>query len=384
MFIFKNTLDYYTDPFIQELIEKYLLKTISAETMSKTFEVLINESFISLDTDTFINAFKSSNKDEIQDDKWREATTSVIDAREYTTYSNVGGKYYNLICIDFINQNKVILVNDFVKKFCKEKEIRDSLLNQILSAPQLLTVNVGDILGTAYREELKMREEDKLNATVAFEVYSKEIIEYELPQLTDGKIYAFKNDAGAGVGNIIENKLEFRPPTVMEETNLYAELITLNGDGVVETRNGFNITVKPPKYLRPTFKTYRLKPDSTLQIALETVEENYKYYVSVPKGFGTVTVEDYMLSYTAPVTSLAQNVAVRLVLTWNDKTIVYDTIINFNIVVDSEDVDSSDSSNAFMELKEKVASNAAEIENIKAQSDLSTVIIDGNIFETLD
>ena len=382
--MFTNSFTHIDDKFISSLIEKFLDETSFAESKSQTFENLIDSMFKNLDLSIYINAFLESEKVNVDDNKWMSATNSCISQTLYTTFSNVGGIYYKLITTEFATANKISLINDFIKKYCLEKNIRKSLMSGLLSNRDLLTDTIGNLLGGALREEDRLREEEKAAASIAFEVYSKEIVSYELPQLQDGKIYAFKNEAGEGVGNIIENRLEFRPPTVLEETSLYAEVLTLSADGVVEARNGFNIKVKPPKYLKPAYKTYRLRPTTELKVALEPVEGNYKYYASVPKGFGSVSIEDYMLSYTAPTTALAQNVGVRLALIWNEQTVVYDTVVNFSIVVDGGDVDTSDSGNAFTELKEKVDSTSIELENIKTNSDSSTIIIDGNMFEKID
>lgn len=382
--MFTNSFTHIDDKFISSLIEKFLDETSFAESKSQTFENLIDSMFKNLDLLIYINAFLESEKANVDDNKWMSATNSCISQTIYTTFSNVGGIYYKLITTEFATANKISLINDFIKKYCLEKNIRKSLMSNLLSNRDLLTDTIGNLLGGALREEGRLREEEKAAASIAFEVYSKEIISYELPQLQDGKIYAFKNEAGEGVGNIIENRLEFRPPTVLEETSLYAEVLTLSADGVVEARNGFNIKVKPPKYLKPAYKTYRLRPTTTLKVGLEPVEENYKYYASVPKGFGSVSIEEYMLSYTAPTTALAQNVGVRLALIWNEQTVVYDTVVNFSIVVDGGEVDTSDSGNAFTELKEKVDSTSLELENIKTNSDSSTIIIDGNMFEKID
>lgn len=382
--MFTNSFTHIDDKFISSLIEKFLDETSFAESKSQTFENLIDSMFKNLDLLIYINAFLESEKANVDDNKWMSATNSCISQTIYTTFSNVGGIYYKLITTEFATANKISLINDFIKKYCLEKNIRKSLMSSLLSNRDLLTDTIGNLLGGALREEDRLREEEKAAASIAFEVYSKEIISYELPQLQDGKIYAFKNEAGEGVGNIIENRLEFRPPTVLEETSLYAEVLTLSADGVVEARNGFNIKVKPPKYLKPAYKTYRLRPTTTLKVGLEPVEENYKYYASVPKGFGSVSIEEYMLSYTAPTTALAQNVGVRLALIWNEQTVVYDTVVNFSIVVDGGEVDTSDSGNAFTELKEKVDSTSLELENIKTNSDSSTIIIDGNMFEKID
>lgn len=382
--MFTNSFTHIDDKFISSLIEKFLDETSFAESKSQTFENLIDSMFKNLDLLIYINAFLESEKANVDDNKWMSATNSCISQTTYTTFSNVGGIYYKLITTEFATANKISLINDFIKKYCLEKNIRKSLMSSLLSDRDLLTDTIGNLLGGALREEDRLREEEKAAASIAFEVYSKEIISYELPQLQDGKIYAFKNEAGEGVGNIIENRLEFRPPTVLEETSLYAEVLTLSADGVVEARNGFNIKVKPPKYLKPAYKTYRLRPTTTLKVGLEPVEENYKYYASVPKGFGSVSIEEYMLSYTAPTTALAQNVGVRLALIWNEQTVVYDTVVNFSIVVDGGEVDTSDSGNAFTELKEKVDSTSLELENIKTNFDSSTIIIDGNMFEKID
>lgn len=382
--MFTNSFTHIDDKFISSLIEKFLDETSFAESKSQTFENLIDSMFKNLDLSIYINAFLESEKANVDDNKWMSATNSCISQTLYTTFSNVGGIYYKLVTTEFATANKISLINDFIKKYCLEKNIRKSLMSGLLSNRDLLTDTIGNLLGGALREEDRLREEEKSAASIAFEVYSKEIISYELPQLQDGKIYAFKNEAGEGVGNIIENRLEFRPPTVLEETSLYAEVLTLSADGVVEARNGFNIKVKPPKYLKPAYKTYRLRPTTTLKVGLEPVEENYKYYASVPKGFGSVSIEEYMLSYTAPTTALAQNVGVRLALIWNEQTVVYDTVVNFSIVVDGGEVDTSDSGNAFTELKEKVDSTSLELENIKTNSDSSTIIIDGNMFEKID
>lgn len=382
--MFKNSFSHIDDSFISSLIENFLNETEYAESKSITFESLIDSMFKNKDFPIYIEGFLSSDKNNIDDKKWMTATSRCIDQVIYTTFSNVGGTYYKIISENFANENKILLINDFIKKYCLEKSIRNSLMLVLMSNNNLLTDTIGKLLGDTLREEIRLREDDKNKAPVAFEVYSKEIISYELPELTNGKIYSFKNETGEGVGNIIDNKLEFRPPTVLEETNLYAEILTLNADGVVEDRNGFNIKVKPPKYLKPVYKTYRLRPSSTLKVGLEPVEENYKYYASVPKGFGSVTIEDYMLSYTAPTTALAQNVGVRLALIWNEKTVVYDTVINFSIIVDGSEVDTSDSGNAFTQLKEKVDNTSLELENIKTNSDTSTIIIDGNMFENID
>lgn len=382
--MFKDSFNYINDNFICSIINEFLNETKSAEIINQNFESLIDNMFKNKDLSIYIDGFLVSDKNNIIDSLWMKATSQCISDVIYTTFGNVGGYYYKILSTEFASNNKMSLINDFIKKYCEEKEIRLTLLNKVLSSNELLTSQIGDLLGGIYREESTLRNEEKASASIAFEVYSKEIISYELPQLQNGKVYSFKNSDGEGVGNIIDDKLEFRPPTVFNTTTLYAELLVVNEDGIVENRNGFNIKVKPPKYIKPTFKTYRLKPSSTLDIGLEPVEENYKYYVSVPKGFGEVSVDEFMLSYTAPTTALSQNVGVRLALVWNDKTIVYDTVVNFSVVVDDDDVDTSDSGNAFAILKQKVQTNTEALETVKNNSDSSTIIINGNIFENLD
>lgn len=363
--MFTNSFSYMDDKFIASLIEDFLNETTYAESKSLTFENLIDNMFKNLNLSIYINGFLDSDKNNIDDNKWMSATNVCINQVIYTTFSNVGGSYYKLVCTEFANNNKMILINDFVKKYCYEKGIRNSLMNDVLGDSELLVDNVGSLLSKALIKENELKSLEQSQATVIFEVYSKESITYNLPQLERNKNYFFEVEPGNGIGTILDNVLTYTPPTVLKESTIHAEIIILDSNGFIESREYFNITVKPPKYLKPTFKTVRVRPSSTTNVNLELVEANYSYRAYVPNGYGSVLIEDQQLKYTAPSTALSQNVGVRLELLWNDKNIVYETVINFQIVVDGSDVDVSDVDNEFKTLKEKVNNNASEIENIK-------------------
>lgn len=362
-----NSFTYINDKFISSLIEKFLNETSFAESKSQTFENLIDNMFKNLDLSIYINAFLESEKSNVDDNKWMSATSVCINQVIYTTFSNVGGIYYKLISTEFADNNKMNLINDFIRKYCHEKGIRVSLMNELMSNRNLLTNNVGSLMSEYLMREMNLKNSEQAQADVLFELHSKEMFNYNLPELGGNKNYFFEVNPGNGIGNIINNVLTYIPPTVLEETRIPAAIIVLDSEGLVESRNYVNIDVKPPKYLKPIFKTFRVRPASTINVNLDLVDENYSYSASVPNGFGTVIIEDQQLKYTAPSTALSQNVGVKLSLLWNNESIVYETVINFQIVTDGSDVDISDVENEFINLKNKVNSNTEEIENIKSE-----------------
>lgn len=363
--MFINSFTYINDKFISTLIDKFLNETIYAESKSQTFENLIDNMFKNLDLSIYIAAFLDSEKNNVDDNKWMSATNSCISQTIYATFSNVGGIYYKLVSTDFSTNNKMMLINDFIKKYCQEKGIRTSIMEEIMANRELLTNTIGSLLGDALIKENNLKNEEKLQASVIFELNSKESITYTLPQLDGNKSYFFEVEPGYGLGIIQNNILTYTPPTVLEKTRISAEIIVLDSNGFIESRNYINIDVNPPKYLKPTFNTIRIRPSATISVNLEEVSENYSYSASVPTGFGSVLIENQQLKYTAPATALGQNVGVKLTLLWNNTNVVYETVINFQIVVDGSDVDISDVENEFTILKEKVNSNSEQIENIK-------------------
>ena len=380
-------LSLYSDPFIKKCIETYISKTEYATTSNYSFTQLINEIFIEIDRKTLIEAFKSYDNNNIDDMLWLKAGTSLINDKEYITYSNVGSQYYKSILIEFVGKNKSLLINEFIIKFCKEKEIRQSIIKKVLLTPNLDNEIIGTILGKAYKEELELRNEEKEEHEIIFTVHSKEEIQYELPVLTNGWYYYLKIDEGNGVGYVNNNIINYMPPVVPEKTIVHIQLAVLNNDGIVENRNYYKIVILPQKYLKPLFNTYKMKPNTTIRVPLEPVEEGYNYNVSVLNGFGEVELDGFDLCYTSPITSINQNVAVRISLVWNHRNTLYDTVINFNILVSDEDVDISNSTtsmdvlnNKLKELDNKLIEVDNKVNNVNEVVDKINIIKNPNEF----
>lgn len=381
-------LSLYSDPFIKKCIETYLSKTEYATTSNYSFNQLINEIFINIDRKTLIEAFKSYDNSNIDDMLWLKAGTSLINDKEYITYSNVGSQYYKSILIEFVGKNKSLLINEFIIKFCKEKEIRQSIIKKVLLTQNLENEIIGTILGKAYKEEIELRKEEREENEIIFTVHSKEEIQYELPVLTNGWYYYLKIEEGDGVGYVNNNIINYIPPVVPEKSIVHIQLAILNNDGIVESRNYYKIVILPQKYLKPIFNTYKMKPNTTIQVPLEPVEEGYSYNASVLNGFGEVELDGYTLNYTSPITSINQNVAVRLSLVWNHKNTLYDTVINFNILVSDEDVDISDSTtsmdvlnNKLKELDNKLSEVDSKVNNVNEVVDKINIIKNPNEFD---
>ena len=381
-------LSLYSDPFIKKCIETYLSKTEYATTSNYSFNQLINEIFINIDRKTLIEAFKSYDNNNIDDMLWLKAGTSLINDKEYITYSNVGSQYYKSILIEFVGKNKALLINEFIIKFCKEKEIRQSIIKKVLITQNLENEVIGTILGKAYKEEIELSKEEKEENEVIFTVHSKEEIQYELPVLTNGWYYYLKIEEGDGVGYVNNNIINYIPPVVPEKSIVHIQLAILNNDGIVESRNYYKIVILPQKYLKPIFNTYKMKPNTTIQVPLEPVEEGYSYNASVLNGFGAVELDGYTLNYTSPITSINQNVAVRLSLVWNHRNTLYDTVINFNILVSDEDVDITDSTtsmdvlnNKLKELDNKLSEVDSKVNNVNEVVDKINIIKNPNEFD---
>ena len=380
-------LSLYSDPFIKKCIETYLSKTEYATTSNYSFNQLINEIFINIDRKTLIEAFKSYDNSNIDDMLWLKAGTSLINDKEYITYSNVGSQYYKSILIEFVGKNKSLLINEFIIKFCKEKEIRQSIIKKVLITQNLENEVIGTILGKAYKEEIELSKEEKEENEVIFTVHSKEEIQYELPVLTNGWYYYLKIEEGDGVGYVNNNIINYIPPVVPEKSIVHIQLAILNNDGIVESRNYYKIVILPQKYLKPIFNTYKMKPNTTIQVPLEPVEEGYSYNASVLNGFGEVELDGYTLNYTSPITSINQNVAVRLSLVWNHRNTLYDTVINFNILVSNEDVDITDSTTSMdvlndklKELDNKLSEVDSKVNNVNEVVDKINIIKNPNEF----
>lgn len=381
-------LSLYSDPFIKKCIETYLSKTEYATTSNYSFTQLINEIFINIDRKTLIEAFKSYDNSNIDDMLWLKAGTSLINDKEYITYSNVGSQYYKSILIEFVGKNKSLLINEFIIKFCKEKEIRQSIIKKVLLTQNLENEIIGTILGKAYKEEIELSKEEKEENEVIFNVHSKEEIQYELPVLTNGWYYYLKIEEGDGVGYVNNNIINYIPPVVPEKSIVHIQLAILNNDGIVESRNYYKIVILPQKYLKPIFNIYKMKPNTTIQVPLEPVEEGYSYNASVLNGFGEVELDGYTLNYTSPITSINQNVAVRLSLVWNHRNTLYDTVINFNILVSDEDVDIIDSTtsmdvlnNKLKELDNKLSEVDSKVNNVNEVVDKINIIKNPNEFD---
>lgn len=381
-------LSLYSDPFIKKCIETYLSKTEYATTSNYSFNQLINEIFINIDRKTLIEAFKSYDNNNIDDMLWLKAGTSLINDKEYITYSNVGSQYYKSILIEFVGKNKALLINEFIIKFCKEKEIRQSIIKKVLITQNLENEVIGTILGKAYKEEIELSKEEREGNEVIFTVHSKEEIQYELPVLTNGWYYYLKIEEGDGVGYVNNNIINYIPPVVPEKSIVHIQLAILNNDGIVESRNYYKIVILPQKYLKPIFNTYKMKPNTTIQVPLEPVEEGYSYNASVLNGFGAVELDGYTLNYTSPITSINQNVAVRLSLVWNHRNTLYDTVINFNILVSDEDVDITDSTtsmdvlnNKLKELDNKLSEVDSKVNNVNEVVDKINIIKNPNEFD---
>lgn len=381
-------LSLYSDPFIKKCIETYLSKTEYATTSNYSFNQLINEIFINIDRKTLIEAFKSYDNNNIDDMLWLKAGTSLINDKEYITYSNVGSQYYKSILIEFVGKNKALLINEFIIKFCKEKEIRQSIIKKVLITQNLENEVIGTILGKAYKEEIELSKEEMEGNEVIFTVHSKEEIQYELPVLTNGWYYYLKIEEGDGVGYVNNNIINYIPPVVPEKSIVHIQLAILNNDGIVESRNYYKIVILPQKYLKPIFNTYKMKPNTIIQVPLEPVEEGYSYNASVLNGFGKVELDGYTLNYTSPITSINQNVAVRLSLVWNHRNTLYDTVINFNILVSDEDVDITDSTtsmdvlnNKLKELDNKLSEVDSKVNNVNEVVDKINIIKNPNEFD---
>lgn len=383
-----NMLEIYNDPSIQELITSFLAKTEFVESLNQSFPELIENLFINLEPEKLKTCFQAFDKNKIDDNKWVESTTTVINNRDYATFSNVGSVYFKKILEDFISYNKNILINEFINKYFKEKEIRASIMKELLNSPTILTSNVSELMSGSLRKELSYRKEELNNAEILIEVRSKESALYTLPHLPKGQLYQCIIEEGLGVINIVEgNIIEYTPPTVFDNKLVPFSLLAVDEDGLILSRNTFNIKVYPQKYFKPALKTYKLKPGTTLDIRLEEVVEPYNYVASVLEGFGTVEINNFFLSYTAPLSALSQNIGVTLSLYWNNKNKVYETIVNFNVVVSDEDVDQSDTVGDYQELSKQIdvltkrLDNTDKIiQNIDDECDSSSIIDNSDIF----
>lgn len=344
--------EYVTDAFLKKCLDNFLACTKSAERESRTFSQLIEANFKNLSEETYKVAFKETDKNKIDDNKWFAATTKCFKLLKYTTYSNIGAIYVSTYTDTFADENEPTLRQEFVRKFCLENNIRNSILNKILGYEGIDRDTVGSMLSGALSEEEKLVAEEKAKAEIIFEVYSREEAYYEnLPELLDGKYYNFVVEPGKGVGYVTDNKITYIPPTVNSITLIPACIMVLTRDGFIESRTYVNIKVKPVKYLAPVFKTYKVEQGTSIELNLGVVDENYHYIASVPKGFGEVKVDGYMLTYTAPITSLTQNVGVYLALIWNNTTTVFNTTINFRVQIDNIDVDSSEGDDFIANIK---------------------------------
>lgn len=383
-----NMLEIYNDSSIQKLISEFLSKTEFIESLNMSFPKLIENIFLDVPGNRLKEYFKEFDKNNIDDNKWIDATTTIINNREYATFSNVGSIYFKKVLEDFIGYNKNILINEFISKYFKEKEIRNSILKELINSPLILTKNVAELLSGSLSKELSYRTEELQNAEIMFEVRSKETFSYSLPHLPKGQLYQCIIAEGFGVINIIDdNIIEYTPPTIFENKLIPFSLLVVDENGLIMSRNTFNIKVYPQKYFKPALKTYKLKPGSTLDIRLEEVVEPYNYVASVLDGFGSVEINNFFLSYTAPLSALSQNIGVSLSLYWNNKNKIYDTIVNFNVVVDESEVDQSDTVGDYQELSKQIDIINKRLENtenlinaVDLECDTSTIIDNSNVF----
>lgn len=366
---------YTEDKFLKNKIDFYLNKTSMGEIIPDTFNDFVLNTFVNLSKNELIEAFKLHNKDKIDNTRWASSTNELIVARDVLTFDNVGSVYYKNFASDFIRDNKSILIKDFITKYCKEKEIREEFMNVMLITENLETKVIGQLLSKALQDEYKKREEDTLSAEVLAEVNSRECVTYQLPNPPVNCKYQMRINGGNGYVDHITNLLTFYPPTVVSLTKIPFDLLVLNQDGIIVTRKPMVFNVKPVKYTAPAFKTYKVLQNTSISITLDHVIGNYKYVATVPKGFGTVEVKLDKLTYTAPVSALDQNVAVKLQLIWNDDTTVYETVINFRVVLDPELADVSEDNAAIESLSTRL--NTAE--NKITELDANIKVVDKSV-----
>ena len=367
-------LSLYSDSFIKDTIDSYLsMAENNAESLSQTFNELINQLFIERTKDEFTAAFKEIDSNSIDDMLWLKASSYLINNREYLTYSNVGSEYYKLVVTNFISINKTILINEFIIKYCNKKEIRSSIMNELLLTENISERVVGTLLNTYLNKEQEARKTEDDNMETLFTIRSKESYTYELPVISKTEAYFLKIKEGEGIGYIHGNVFEYEPPVVNKETNVKVEIFVIDRDSnAINKRNVFRIVVLPQKYLTPQFRTYKLKPNTSIDVLLESVTDDYSYVASVLEGYGSVTIHDnYLLIYTAPNTALSQNVGVSLELLYKRTRSIYKVVINFNIVVNNEDVDVSENIGSISKLQEQVDGLKAEI--IEINTNVNTV-----------
>lgn len=364
-------LSIYSDKFLKKCIDSYLAKTENGEFVNQSFTKLINDIFLSNDRKVLAEAFKEYDVSLIEDMLWMKAATTLINEKEYLTYSNTSAKYYNLLLTDFVDKNKMVMINEFIIKFCKERRIREKVIKEALLTPKIYEAIVGSVLIEALRKEKELIQEEERDLEVMFQVRSKEKYTYTLPSLPEGQTYFIKLDEGNGVAYIDEtNVFNYTPPTVATNTFVKAKIYVVNDSGITIRSYPFKIEILPQKYLRPIFNTYKLKPSTTISVQLEPVEEIYSYRATVDKGFGSLEIDDkFTLHYTAPSTRIVQNISVKLELMWNNSIKVYDSIINFNVVLGDGEVDVSENVSSIGLLKQEVESLLEELKKVDTKVD---------------
>lgn len=341
-----NILLYEKDLLIKCLIEEYLKETEYAETKNTTFSDLIDSYFKKVDNNTVLKYFNQLVCIDIDDDIWLNATTELLSTKEYPTHSNVGIKYYFLKILDFLNKNSQILINDFIIKYSEENGIREEIINDMLYKANMNSI-VGTIIGAGLRQELEIRKSEASTPTWEFYTYCKEIYQFVLPVLPGDELYNIvikDNEGSYDLTGDRRNELNYIPPTVENDKIFMIEVQTLNSDFHIIKRQYIKVTVHAQKYKAPEFKTYKVEKLKSIKVRLPEVDENYKYSVDVPHGFGSASLETNprFLTYTAPDVLQEQMVTVTLTLMWNDTLIVYSTPILFDIKLDGTDVDIDD------------------------------------------
>lgn len=388
-----GVLSIYSDKFIKKCIDTYLSKTESGEFVNQSFTKLINSIFLDNDRKTLAEAFKEFDISLIEDILWMKAANTLINDKEYLTYSNTGAKYYNLLLTDFVDKNKMVMINEFIIKFCKERRIREKVIKEALLTPKIYDAIVGSILIEALKKEKELIKEEEMNAEVMFQVRSKEKYTQMLPKLPEGQTYFIKLDEGNGIAYIDENNVfNYTPPTVATNTFVKAKIYVVNDNGITIRTNPFKIEILPQKYLRPIFNTYKLKPGSTMSVQLEPVEDIYTYRATVDKGFGKLEIDDkFTLIYQAPDTRVAQNIAVKLELIWNDSIKLYESIINFNVILGDGEVDIAENVSSIGLLRQQVESVIDElkevgnkVDNVESRVNKINTISNPDEFEVLE
>lgn len=360
---------YEKDDIIRKSLISFLEYTTRAITSNITFDKLLQNSFVNYDKEVLVKEFLNY-KEPINDLLWLKAGNYTIDNREYITYSNVSAEYLKLILMNFIEENRSSLINEFIVKFCIENEIRDGIINKALLTEDKSNVIIGNLLGDAYRSELDIRNKEKEDAELLFTTRSKETYEHLLPELCEkDQAYVAQIDSGCGFVNIKNNIFEYEPLTTFKEESIYVTLLLVDKNtNRILNRKVYKIRVLPQKYFAPSFVTYRVKPGHSVDIQLQDVTDDYSYVASVLENQGNVNINDkFVLKYTAPNTLYSQNIAIGLKLLYMRKREVYNTIINVNIVVTEEDISSSETFDNFEKIDTKIAIISNEINKVNLE-----------------